>query len=68
MTDYKSLLASKSVWGGVVVVLATVAQLAGVEVGADDQAAMTDILFGAAQLVGSAVAVYGRITATKRIR
>lgn len=68
MTGIKSMLASKTVWGGVVVVLATLAQFLGYEIGAQDQAQLALILTQAAQIVGGIIAIYGRVTATKRIR
>lgn len=67
MTDYKSIFASKTVWAGIVVVLATLAQFFGYEINAADQASIVVILTQAATLIGGAVAIYGRVTATKKI-
>jgi uncharacterized membrane protein len=67
MTDYKSLLASKTVWAGFVAILATLAQFFGYEFSAADQASLVVILTQAVTLVSGIIAIYGRITATKRI-
>ena len=67
MNGMKNLFASKTVWAGLVVILATVAQFFGYEISAADQASMVVILTQSATLLGGAVAIYGRITATKKI-
>ncbi|GAD55505.1 hypothetical protein [Limimaricola cinnabarinus] len=67
MTDYKSVFASKTVWAGIVVVLATIAQFFGYEISAADQASIVVILTQAVTLIGGIVAIYGRITATRKI-
>jgi hypothetical protein len=67
VTDYKSVFASKTVWAGIVVVLATIAQFFGYEISAADQASIVVILTQAVTLIGGIVAIYGRITATRKI-
>jgi hypothetical protein len=74
MNDIKHPLASATVWAGVITVLASLVAVLGYTIGPEDQAALAD---GAAQLVGlatslitvisGAVAIWGRVTATKRV-
>lgn len=68
MYDTKSLFASKAIWGGAVALLAGGATLLGYTVDAESQASIVNLITGAASLVGGLMAVWGRITATKRIR
>ncbi len=70
MDDTKSAIASTGVWGGVIALLGALAPLAltavGVKSAADQQAVVStslQIIAGA----GAALALYGRLTATKRI-
>jgi hypothetical protein len=64
MEEVKSIFASRSVWGGLIAVAASLASLWGYEINSADQEAIISII-GA---LGGAVAVYGRIKATKRIK
>lgn len=68
MYDNKSLFASKAVWGGAVAILAGGASLLGYTVDPAAQASIVELATGVASLVGGALAVWGRIKATKRIR
>jgi hypothetical protein len=67
MYDNKSLFASKAVWGGAVAILAGVASLLGYTVDPAAQTSIVELATGVASLVGGALAVWGRIKATKRI-
>jgi len=62
MDDVKGLLASKTIWGALIAVLATVSQLAGWDIG--DTGGLAEQI---AALVGGVWAIYGRIAAVKRI-
>ena len=54
---------SKAVWGSVIALFAGVATLAGVKLDATLQDQLAALLTGAGEVVGGALALYGRITA-----
>lgn len=68
MNDVKSALASKTVWGGI---LAVVAPIAGhflhVSITDVDTQQLADILSGLVTAIGGVLAIVGRIVATKAI-
>lgn len=68
MESYKGLFASKTVWGGIAALLAGVAALLGYAVSADDVATLTELLTGIAAAAGGLIAIWGRATATKKIK
>lgn len=59
----KNWYRSKTVWGAIAVILASLMQLAGYEFGTAEQAELTDTLSGLAGTVGGLLALYGRVTA-----
>lgn len=63
----KSLFASKTIWGALLAIAAPVVGMAGYTMTAADQAEIVTLVTSAMSLVGGAVALWGRITATKRI-
>lgn len=74
MYETKSALASKSVWGGAIAIIATGLNYFGVDFNSADQAQAAELLDQATasvyQLVaigGMLLAIYGRVTATKKI-
>lgn len=74
MDDPKSLLASRTVWGALIAIAASLAGALGFAVGAAEQAAalsLVDQVLGEwdriATLIGGALALYGRVKATRRI-
>jgi 2-methylisocitrate lyase-like PEP mutase family enzyme len=74
MDDTKSLLASKTIWGALLAIAASVAGALGFAISGDDQTAalgLVDQIFAEwdriAALVGGILALYGRIRATRRI-
>lgn len=67
MSDTKSIIASRTVWGVLIALLATLLQRAGITLGAADQAQIVDLVLLAVQCAGGAYAIYGRVLATKRI-
>lgn len=74
MDDTKSLLASRTVWGAIIAIAASIAGALGFGVGAAEQAAalsLVDQVLGEwdrlAALAGAALALYGRVKATRRI-
>lgn len=67
MEQYKGALSSKAVWGGIIAILASVAAIWGFKVSPDDQARLADIAIAIASGVGGIMAIWGRVTATKKI-
>ena len=60
--DTKGLLASKTVWGTIVMIAATALSFFKIDLG--DQGPWVEAVMS---LVGAATAIYGRITAVKKI-
>lgn len=67
MSGIKGALASKGVWGGLIVVLSALLGLFGYQIGLEDQQALVDAVSQLGAISGGVLAIYGRITATKRI-
>ena len=63
MNNTKAWWQSKTVWGSLIALLAGVATLAGVKMDASVQDQLAELLTGAGNVVGAAIAFYGRITA-----
>ena len=59
---------SRTVWGALVAILASLANAAGVEVTAGDEGELADLLVAAVGTLGGLVALYGRISARRRVR
>lgn len=68
MNDTKSWLASRTVWGGIVAVLAAVAGLFGLPIDAGTQAQLIETLVAVAGGVGGLLAIWGRVKADKAIK
>ena len=62
MNDVKGILQSKTVWGAAIAVIATLAQIAGYDLG-DTNGLVEQIV----AVIGGALAIYGRITAVAAI-
>lgn len=67
MTDSKSLFLSRGVWGGAIAVLAALAGLVGYQVTPDQQAELVETGALIVSGIGGLIALWGRISATKRI-
>jgi hypothetical protein len=67
MDETKALIQSKTFWGAVVALGAAALTLGHYTLSAADAAAAVDLLSGIAGAVGSLIAIYGRIVATKKI-
>ena len=67
MTEEKKWWQSKSVWGGIVVVAATVAGAFGYTVDGTTQAEITDLILAGVTAAGALAAIVGRVKATKTI-
>ena len=62
MNDIKGILQSKTVWGAGLAVLATLAQIAGYDLGDTNGLAEQVVA-----IIGGLIAIYGRITAVAKI-
>lgn len=67
MTGTTAWYMSKTVWGSIIALLAGFATLAGVKLDATLQDQLAELLVGVANIVGGAVAFYGRVKATTTI-
>lgn len=67
MQDMKQWYLSKTVWGALIAILASLAQAAGIQLDPGTQGAMADHLVALAGAIGGLVAIYGRLTADKRL-
>jgi len=63
----KGIFASKTVWGGVVALLAGIAAIFGYSFSEVDQTTLTEAIVGIASAIGGLLAIYGRVMATKEI-
>jgi hypothetical protein len=68
-TDTKSLLASKTLWGVLIAALPSLAKFFGYDIAdvAGFTAGANELVDGVITLVGSALAIYGRATATAKL-
>jgi branched-subunit amino acid ABC-type transport system permease component len=64
----KSLFRSKTIWGGIVALLAGVAGVAGYTVTPQEQQALEVLLTSLASAFGGVGAIYGRIVAQEKIQ
>ena len=67
MEEMKQWYLSKTVWGGLIAILASLLPAMGLELGADSQAQLADDLVSLAGAIGGLIAIYGRLTAAKRL-
>lgn len=67
MDMIKSWAASRGVWGGVVAVAGALGGLFGYTLVDADQASLVEALSQIASAVGGVVAIWGRVTASKKI-
>jgi hypothetical protein len=67
MYDVKSLFASKTIWGGIIALIASAAAIWGYSITPADQAQIVELITSIGGLIGSVIAIYGRIVATKKI-
>jgi hypothetical protein len=67
MTDSKAWYLSKTVWGALVAILASILHVSGFELGVLEQGQLIDALVGIAGSIGGLVALYGRVVANHAI-
>nr|WP_298100717.1 hypothetical protein [uncultured Shinella sp.] len=69
MTDEtKPWYMSRTVWGALIAITASLANAAGVEIKAGDEGELADLLVSAAGTIGGLIAIYGRISARRPVR
>lgn len=68
MGELKNWYMSKTVWGGLVAILASCANLLGLDIAPHEQSGLVDGLTALAAAAGGLVAIWGRISARKRLR
>ena len=68
MDDVVAWYRSRTVWGALIAIAASLANAAGIEVTAGDAAELADLLVAAAGTIGGLMALYGRIFARRPMR
>jgi hypothetical protein len=68
MGELKNWYMSKTVWGGLVAILASCANLLGLDIAPDEQSGLVDGVTALAAAAGGLVAIWGRISARERLR
>lgn len=66
--DIKAWYLSKTVWGGVLAIAASVANLAGFDISGAEQAELADKVTALLAAAGGLVAVAGRLAARRQLR
>lgn len=67
-SETKTFLQSKTVWGAIIALLGGLLSLLGYQLSPDDAESLVTIVSGLASMMGSVMAIIGRISASKRIR
>ena len=67
MYDVKSFFASKTIWGGLIALVASAAAIWGYSITPADQAQIVELITGIGGIIGSVMAIYGRVVATRKI-
>ena len=67
MIEDKPWYASSTIWGALIAVAASLGGLIGINLSAQDQAALTEIALQLASVGGALLAIYGRLRADRRI-
>ena len=67
MTDTKYWYQSKTVWGSLIAIMASVLHAGGFELGSEAQNELADSIVALVGAVGGLLAIYGRLSAEKRV-
>jgi hypothetical protein len=68
MGDLKNWYHSKTIWGALIAIGASVLHAAGIDIEAGDQSQIVDSLVNISGAIGGLLAIYGRLTANAAIR
>lgn len=66
--DLKAWYQSRTVWGALIAIAASLANAAGIEVTSGDGAELAELIVAAVGTAGGLVALIGRISARRRVR
>ena len=67
MNDVKAWHQSRTVWGALIAIAASLAHAAGVEITTGDEGELADLVVSAAGTIGGLLALFGRISARRRL-
>lgn len=67
MDETKQWYLSKTVWGALIAIFASLVPAMGMELDAGTQGRLADDLVSLAGAIGGLIAIYGRLTADKRV-
>lgn len=67
MNDVKAWYQSRTVWGALIAIAASLAHAAGVEITTGDEGELADLVVSAAGTIGGLLALFGRISARRRV-
>jgi hypothetical protein len=67
MNDVKAWYQSRTVWGALIAILASLANAAGIEVTAGDEGELADLVVAAVGTAGGLIALFGRVSARRRV-
>lgn len=68
MNDIKNWWQSKTIWGGIITVLAVALGAFGYTLSGDDQIALVEIVSTIGGAIGGLLAIYGRVKASKAVK
>lgn len=68
MDNVKGVFASRTVWAGIIGLVAAGLNLAGFDLSAQDQATLADLALGIVSALAAFGAIWGRVAATKRLK
>ncbi|HWU62462.1 MAG TPA: hypothetical protein VN112_10605 [Ensifer sp.] len=67
MEDMKTWYQSRTIWGGIIAITASLAHAGGYSISVADQGQLADAALSLAGTVGGLVAVWGRMKATSKV-
>jgi hypothetical protein len=67
MNDVKAWYQSRTVWGALIAILASLANAAGIEITAGDEDELADLIVAAVGTAGGLIALFGRVSARRRV-
>lgn len=67
MKGFKGILQSRTFWGALLAIVSAALGLAGYTFGAEDQQALIEVGTAIGTALGGLIAIFGRISATKKI-
>ncbi len=68
MIELKSWYTSKTIWGAMIAVIASLLHVTGIDIPSTDRGLIVDAIVNIAGALGGLLAVYGRVTARSGIK